>query len=55
MGIFKSMSALTKAECESVTKNCMKKADAKKLKEIDNMVNSLIKNKRSEVEQQRLL
>jgi len=51
MGVFKSMSAMTKAECESVTKSCMKKADTKKLKEIDKMVNKLIKNKRSEVEQ----
>lgn len=50
MGVFKGLSNLSKAECETVTKNCLKKIDNKKLMEIDKMVNELIKNKKSEVE-----
>ncbi len=54
MGMFKGLNVMTKAECESVTMNCMKRVDKKKLMEIDSMVNKLIKNKKSEVEQLRL-
>jgi hypothetical protein len=55
MGVFKGLSNLTKAECENITKNCLKKIEKKKHMEIDNMVNQLIKMKKSEVEQLRLL
>lgn len=55
MGVFKGLNVMTKAECEALTMNCMKRVEKKKLMEIDIMVNKLLKNKKSEVEQLRLL
>lgn len=55
MGVFKGLNVMTKAECENLTMNCMKRVEKKKLMEIDSMVNKLLKNKKSEVEQLRLL
>jgi len=51
MGVFKGINSLSRSEYETVTKNCMKKIDPKKHKEIDQMINQLLKLKKGEKDQ----